>query len=146
MKKGAQQYIKLLKLDANAPEVVDALENYPSATIRGASYPQWLGEDVPTFAVKALLVTYDFRTADIAEQLSRFAKSLCERIPVLRQKGHAKWNDVDFSLPSLGRNWVYYGPTEKVLRSCSDAHAPSLLPRSTPECSQQKLMLGLCRA
>ena len=151
MKPEAGQIIRLLKTDADHPATKAALQNYFPATIRTASYSNWLQQDVPGLAVKAFLVTYDYNYRFTVENLTRFAKQLCENFAILQTEGHPKWRDVQMELPSLGAGWVYYPPMERVLKSCA-ARAPAPVARpaapaaATQACTQQEKVLGLCRA
>ena len=47
MKPEARRFVKLLKFDATRPESAAALRVYRVATLRQASYPNLLGEDIP---------------------------------------------------------------------------------------------------
>lgn len=119
MKPEARQHIKLLKLDAQHQASKAALKTYFPATVRAGSYPNLLSEDVPGLAVKAFLVTYDFRSGKTADSLRRFARALCDNFALLREKGHPKWREVELTLPDLGRGWYYYPPTAQELRACA---------------------------
>jgi TRAP transporter TAXI family solute receptor len=139
----ARQHVKLLKVDVSHPSAKAALRTYFPATVRASSYPNLLAEDIPAFAVKAFLVTYDYNMQQTAGALARFARSLCENFPRLQAEGHPKWKEVELALPDLGRGWTYYAPTSSEIRAC-------LASRSTPGaagggCSQQQRILGLCR-
>jgi uncharacterized protein len=149
MKPEAKQLVRLLKVDRNSAATKAALQTYVAATIRSASYPNWLDQDVDGLAVKAYLVTYDYSYRVTVDHLSQFARSLCQNFPLLQTEGHPKWRDVRLALPALGKGWAYYAPTERVLRSCGD---PSAAPRPVPPssgpalaCTQQEQILGLCR-
>lgn len=148
MKPEARQFVRLLAVDAQHPASQAALKTYFPATIRSASYPNWLDDDVPGLAVKAFLVTYDYGWKVTVDHLMRFARSLCDNFAVLQTEGHPKWRDVDVRLPALGAGWRYYAPMEKVLRECGGAPAPVAVPAATPAapaaCSQQERVLGLC--
>ena len=143
MKPEARQVIRLLKFDPNQPGSKAALRTYFSATVRASSYPNLLVEDVPALAVKAYLVTYDYNLQGTRDYLKRFARSLCQNFGVLREKGHAKWREVEMSLPDLGRRWFYYPVTANEIRAC-------VLSRTTVKsppgriCTQQERILGLC--
>jgi len=151
MKPEAKQLVRLLKVDLHHAATKAALQTYSPATIRSASYPNWLEQDVDGLAVKSYLVTYDYTYRATVDHLSQFARSLCQNFAVLQTEGHPKWRDVRLALPPLGKGWAYYGPTDRVLRSCSDASPP---PRPAPSasrpaeaaCTQQEQILGLCRA
>jgi len=146
MKPEAKQLIRLLKVDANHAATRAALRTYSAATIRAASYPNWLDEDVPGFAIKAFLVTYDYTHKPTMQHMAKFAHSLCQNFNLLRTEGHPKWRDVQLSLPPLGRGWTYYPPSERVLRSCQAAAAASAstAPRASGNCAQSERVLGLC--
>ncbi len=118
MKPEARQYIKLLKLDpANAAGRAVA-RRYLPATVRAASYPTLLAEDVPTLAVRVYLVTQDFRDHYTEHRLILLARSLCRDISTLRAKGHAKWQEVEPALTQLPPGMSYYQPTTTELHAC----------------------------
>jgi TRAP transporter TAXI family solute receptor len=150
MKPEAKQLVRLLKVDPASAATKAALQTYSPATIRSASYPNWLEQDVDGLAVKSYLVTYDYTYRVTVEHLSQFARSLCQNFAVLQTEGHPKWRDVRLALPPLGKGWAYYGPTDRVLRTCSDGAPPR--PASAASrpgdaaCTQQEQILGLCRA
>ena len=52
---------------------------YFPATVRAASYPNLLTEDVPAVAVRAFLVTYDYDTSTKRGRRSRGLRSRCAR-------------------------------------------------------------------
>ena len=143
MKPEARQLIRLLTFDPNHAASRAALRTYFPATVRASSYPNLLAEDLPGLAVKAYLVTYDYNLKGTKDYLARFARSLCQNFPVLQEKGHPKWREVEMALPDLGRGWFYYPPTAKEIRAC-------LVMRTSPKtpparaCTQQERILGLC--
>jgi uncharacterized protein len=152
MKPEARQYIKLLRLDDRAPESVLALQTYFPAAIKAASYPSWLREDVPTLTTKALLVTYDYKPGATQQSLTKFARSLCRNINTLKTEGHAKWQEVSFDMPPLGKGWSYYGATEAALKGCAPAALATaqgggelIGTNGQAACSQDKKVLGMCR-
>ena len=124
MKPAAAKYIKLLRLDPKAADTAKAAKTYFTQAIRATNYPQWLSEDVPAFAVKSVLVTYDYDVKNTQANMSRFARSLCTNFAKLKQEGHAKWQQVSLELPSLPKGWSYYPPTERELRSCGKHSRP----------------------
>lgn len=150
MKPEAKQLVRLLKVDPANPMTAVALQTYVPATIRSASYPNWLDQDVDGLAVKAFLVTYDYSYRVTTDKLVRLAQSMCDNFAVLQTEGHPKWRDVRRDLPPLGRGWRYYAPMERVLRRCSTGPEEALPPASTAAtpatCTQQERILGLCRA
>ena len=144
MKPEARNLIKLLKFDSSRPESQAALKTYVAATVRASSYPNLLADDLPALAVKAFLVTYDFNLKSTEDSLRRFARSLCQNFPLLQEKGHPKWREVELALPDLGRGWIYYPATTNELRSCIAARTkPKVAPSKA--CSQQEQVLGLCK-
>ncbi len=142
MELGVEKYFKLLSRDESAA-LSQALVTYSKSQIRSKSYPNWLVNDVPTLAVKTMVVTYDYNLPQTREAMARFARSLCDNFPLLQSKGHPKWNDVSLKLPSLSPGWSYYPPTEAQLSSCQSPAASR--PPSNPNCGFQDRVLGLCR-
>jgi TRAP transporter TAXI family solute receptor len=149
MKPEAKQLVRLLKVDPANPRTSAALQTYVPATIRSASYPNWLDQDVAGLAVKAYLVTYDYSYRVTTDKLVRLAQSMCDNFAVLQTEGHPKWRDVRLDLPPLGRGWSYYAPMERVLRRCSagreEAPRPAPAAATPATCTQQERILGLCR-
>jgi TRAP transporter TAXI family solute receptor len=142
MKPEARKLLKLLKFDPANPASATALKTYFPSTIRAASYPNLLQADVPGAAVKAFLVTYDYKLAGSVDRLGRFARSLCENFPKLQAEGHPKWREVKLVLPELPRGWSYYPPMQRELKSCIAAIESKPSP---PVCTQQAKILGLCK-
>ena len=144
MKPEARQHIKLLRFDPKHPASEAALKTYVPATVRASNYPNLLTEDLPGLAVKAFLVTYDYRLQGTESNLRQFARSLCKNFSTLQEKGHPKWREVELALPDLGRGWFYYAPTAREIRTCvaGGSKEPS---RPTKACSQQERILGLCK-
>lgn len=148
MKPEAKKIVRLLKIDLNSPATKAALQTYVAASVRSASYPNWLEKDVDGLAVKSYLVTYDFSYPKTQSDLASFGRSLCKNFTILQSEGHPKWREVDLTMPRLGQGWRYYRPTERVLRDCQPraAAAPRpAAPASSAPCSQQERILGLCR-
>ena len=143
MKPEARKLIKLLKFDPANPASVAAFKTYFPVTIRASSYPNLLPADIPGAAVKAFLVTYDYQLPQTRDSLARFARSLCQNLSTLQDKGHPKWREVEMALPDLGRGWFYYPATTKEIRSCISAKSAA---KSQPAkaCTQYQRILGLC--
>jgi uncharacterized protein len=147
MKPEARQYIKLLRFDPQAAQAATLLKSYQAASIRAASYPSWLTDDVPTLATRAMLVTYDYSlSSGVQQQLTRFAKSLCGNFQRLRDEGHPKWREVSPQPPALGAGWSYYAPTMRYLHNCNPEAAPAAVVPQTQACAQDRKILGLCGA
>lgn len=147
MKPEARSLIKLLKFDAGDARGKAALDTYYPATVHASSYPSLLAEDMPGLAVKAFLVTYDYKLSSTVGYLNKFARSLCRNFPTLQAQGHAKWKEVDLSLPELGKGWSYFTPMANEIRRCVAAGAaapPAPRAPTAPPCTQQEKVLGLC--
>lgn len=76
------------------------LAEYAPATLTPADYG-FLAAPVPTLAVTAMLVSYDFSGEGSAykqqrcQTLSRVGQALRRALPELKAKGHPKWKEVD---------------------------------------------------
>jgi uncharacterized protein len=148
MKPEARQYIKLLRLHEQAPESQAALATYFPATVRAASYPNWLSEDLPTLTTKAFLVTYDYHGGVPQTMLTDLARSMCRNFAGLQSDGHPKWQEVSLTLPPLGKGWSYYGPTERELLRCKTTVAEassSVAGTRAGACTRDRKVLGLCK-
>ena len=142
MKPEARKLIKLLKFDPANPASAAAFKTYFPATIKASSYPNLLPADIPGAAVKAFLVTYDYKLAGSVERLGKFARSLCQNFPQLQAEGHPKWREVQLAVPDLPRGWTYYPPMQRELKACI-TEMQSKPP--APVCTQQAKILGLCK-
>jgi TRAP transporter TAXI family solute receptor len=87
------------------------VEFYPTAEIPAATY-NWQNQTVNTVAVKAVLVSFNFRRAN-CEYVGKFAQILYENMDWLRKNGHPKWNFVDLEFPLKG--WEQYDCVKKYL-------------------------------
>jgi TRAP transporter TAXI family solute receptor len=96
------------------------VEFYPLAEIPAKTY-QWQPEVVNTVAVKAVLVSFNFRRAN-CEYVGNFAQILSENLDWLRENGHPKWRFVDLDYPLKG--WEQYDCVKKYL-----AKKPSAAPK-----------------
>ncbi len=145
MKPEARQIIKFLRFDMKGPGAAEVTKTYFPTAIRSASYPAWLAADVPTLAVKAFLVTYDYDMQQTQHFMTRFSKALCLNFDNLQAHGHPKWKQVSLALPELGKGWKYYPATERTLRACQAARPEQMNTTSgNSACSQQERVLGLC--
>jgi uncharacterized protein len=76
------------------------LREYVASTISPSDYA-WLEDNVPTVAVKAVLISFDFsgRSNAYAQQrcaqLSRLGKVIREHFAELQHTGHPKWREVN---------------------------------------------------
>ena len=84
---------------------------YPIAEIPAKTY-HWQDETVNTVAVKAVLVSFNFRRAN-CEYVGKFAHILSENMDWLRENGHSKWKFVDLDFPLKG--WEQYDCVKKYL-------------------------------
>jgi len=139
MKPEARSLIKLLKIDPNHPATKAALKTYFASNVRASNYPNLITEDVPGFAVKAFLVTYDYSLNTTLSHLARFARSMCQNFSVLQAQGHPKWKEVELAMPDVGKGWVYSPPTAKEFQRCIAPPKPARKP-----CSTEQKILGLC--
>jgi hypothetical protein len=87
------------------------LEFYPGAEIPAKTY-NWQPNPVSTVAVKAVLVSFDFRRSD-CEYVGRFAEILANNIEWLKKNGHPKWQFVDLDFPLKG--WEQYDCVRRFL-------------------------------
>ena len=69
------------------------IDFYPQAEIPANTY-DFQPNAVKTAAVKAVLVSYNFRNAN-CENVGQFAKHLANNIEWLRANGHSKWQSVE---------------------------------------------------
>ncbi len=79
-------------------------EFYPPASIPANTY-RWQHKTVNTVAVKAVLVSFNFRRAN-CEFVGEFSKNIYENMDWLIQNGHSKWKSVDLDFPLKG--WEQY--------------------------------------
>ena len=72
------------------------LEEYKPAELTKADY-NFITEPVPTVAVQALMVSYDFSQGNKkrCEKLTGLTKLLRKDLPDLKEKGHPKWKEVN---------------------------------------------------
>jgi len=72
------------------------LEEYKPATLTKADY-NFVQENVPTVAVQAVMVSYDFSQGNKkrCEKLGSLAKIIRKDLPELQDKGHPKWKEVN---------------------------------------------------
>lgn len=82
---------------------------YTPKTIPADTYP-WQPEAVETVAVKAILITYDFRKnrnqyhRASCKAVSDVSHLMLNRLDSLRESGHPKWQDID--LTALPDGWA----------------------------------------
>jgi TRAP transporter TAXI family solute receptor len=88
------------------------LEFYPNVEIPAKTYA-WQPSAVSTVAVKAVLVSYDFRQRD-CESVGKFGQILANNLDWLRKNGHPKWKVVDLDYPLKG--WEQYDCVRKYVQ------------------------------
>ena len=124
--------VKLLKEDITEGDQLalipitnkSILEFYPQAEVPAGVYP-WQPTPIVTAAVKAVLISFDYRRKD-CDNVGRFAQIVSQRLETLRSTGHAKWKVVDLNYPLRG--WEQYDCVRKYLGKA--APAASGTPRS----------------
>jgi TRAP transporter TAXI family solute receptor len=87
------------------------LEFYPDSQIPAGTY-SWQDAAVSTAAVKAVLISYDFRRYH-CEMVGRVAQLIYENMAWLTSNGHPKWKSVDLNYPLKG--WEQYDCVRKYL-------------------------------
>ena len=88
------------------------LEFYPGVPIPPNTY-SWQNQAVNTIAVKAVLVSYDFR-GNNCENVGKFARTLHDNLEWLKANGHPKWKSVDLNSPVKG--WEQYDCVRKSIQ------------------------------
>jgi hypothetical protein len=88
------------------------LEFYPAVQIPANTYG-WQGQAINTIAVKAVLISYDFRGSN-CENVGKFAKIVYDNFAWLKANGHPKWKTVDLNAPLKG--WEQYDCVTKVVQ------------------------------
>jgi hypothetical protein len=87
------------------------LEFYEQSQIPANTY-SWQPNPVQTAAIKAVLVSFDFRRAD-CEYVGRFAQTISKNMDWLITNGHPKWKSVNLEYPLRG--WEQYDCVRQAL-------------------------------
>jgi TRAP transporter TAXI family solute receptor len=111
--------VKLLKDDFAEKDGLELIpitnksitEFYPRAEIPANVY-EWQRTPVNSVAVKAVLVSFDFRRKD-CDTVGRFAQTMSRQMTWLLQNGHPKWKAVDLNYPLKG--WEQYDCVRKYI-------------------------------
>jgi TRAP transporter TAXI family solute receptor len=111
--------VRLLKDDVTAADGFalipisnkSILESYASVEIPANVY-EWHTTPVSTVAVKAVLVSFDFRRRE-CDSVGRFAQQVARGMEWLTKHGHPKWKRVDLDFPLSG--WEQYDCVRKYL-------------------------------
>ena len=98
-------------------------EFYTRAEIPARTYP-WQPQVLNTVAVKAVMISFDFRRKD-CDVIGQFAQSISTNLAWLVRNGHPKWKSVDLDAPLKG--WEQYDCVAKYLRK------PGGQPAATPK-------------
>jgi uncharacterized protein len=112
-------------------------ELYPAASITSGTYA-WQKEEVPTVAVRAVLMTYDWSKPTryqrgACDVVGKVARIVADNLEHLRQSdvGHSKWRDVD-----LKANLVNWKPS-----SCAEeglnGPVSYVLPLQSTDCGDE---------
>jgi hypothetical protein len=88
------------------------LDFYLGVEIPPKTY-SWQDQMVNTIAVKAVLISYDFRGIN-CENVGKFSKTLQDNLEWLKTNGHPKWKSVDLNAPVKG--WEQYDCVKKFLQ------------------------------
>jgi TRAP transporter TAXI family solute receptor len=113
-------------------------EFYPRAEIPANTY-RWQSKAVETVAVKAVLISFDFRRRD-CETVGRFAKTISDNMDWLVKNGHSKWKAVDLGFPLKG--WEQYDCVRKFLGKTTVEAKPSRASDENPVMDAIKQILG----
>jgi TRAP transporter TAXI family solute receptor len=124
--------VKLLKDDVAEKDGLELIpitnksitEFYPRAEIPANVY-EWQRGTLNTVAVKAVLVSFDFRRKD-CDNVGRFAQTMSRQMSWLVQNGHPKWKVVDLDYPLKG--WEQYDCVRKYLGTARAAAAAPAKP------------------
>jgi uncharacterized protein len=96
------------------------LDFYPGAQIPSNMY-SWQDQAVNTVAVKAVLMSYDFRKLN-CDYVGQFASALQDKLEWLKGNGHPKWKAVD--LNSSVKGWEQYDCVRKAIQPVSRRVSP----------------------
>ncbi|HZS33834.1 MAG TPA: TAXI family TRAP transporter solute-binding subunit [Methylomirabilota bacterium] len=113
-------------------------EFYVPAEIPAQTYA-WQPAAASTVAVKAVLVSFDFRGQN-CDRVGRFARTVSERLEWLARNGHPKWRAVDLNAPLKG--WEQYDCVRKHLGKPVTAAAGPARPDANPVMEAIKTLLA----
>lgn len=80
-------------------------EFYVPSKIPASAY-SWMKDDVNSVAVKAVIMTFDYK-GDNCHNVYLVGKAIKDNLPKLKRNGHPKWNQVDLDYTLAG--WKPYG-------------------------------------
>jgi uncharacterized protein len=114
-------------------------EYYASSEIPAGTYG-WQSAPVPTVAVKAALVSFDYRRLN-CDVVGQFAKTIADNMEWLVKNGHPKWKSVDLNYPLKG--WEQYDCVRQHLgRTAAQAPATARSGSGNPVMDRIKEILG----
>ena len=90
-------------------------------------------------AVKAVLVSFDFRRKD-CESIGRFAQLISTKLNWLSANGHPKWKAVDLDYPLKG--WEQYDCVRKYLGNAPQPATTQTRPTGNPVADAIRTILG----
>jgi len=93
-----------------------------STTIPRTTY-SFLGDDLQTIAVKAVLITYAYKRAN-CDRVGNVARIISDELDWLRVNGHPKWNNVDLDFKLNG--WEQYKCVKPIARSQNNSASKGL--------------------
>ena len=99
----------------------DIAEFYPRVAIPAGVYA-WQPQPVETVAVKAVLVSFDFRKND-CDNVGKFAQVLSSNMEWLTKNGHQKWKSV--KLDAQLKGWEQYDCVRKYVQKPTARAAPA---------------------
>jgi hypothetical protein len=99
-------------------------EFYTRTEIPAATYA-WQPQALNTVAVKAVMISFDFRRKD-CDIIGQFAQAISTNLPWLVKNGHPKWKSVDLDAPLKG--WEQYDCVAKYMRKPGGQPAATLKP------------------
>jgi TRAP transporter TAXI family solute receptor len=114
------------------------LEFYPAAEIPAGTY-RWQETPVKTAAVKAVLISFDFRQRD-CDVIGRFAQAISGNMEWLTKNGHPKWKAVNLDFPLKG--WDQYDCVAKHVRRAGRPATAASPSSPNPVLDAMKSMLG----
>ena len=124
--------VKLLKDDVTEKDGLELIpitnksitEFYTRTEIPAATYA-WQPQALNTVAVKAVMISFDFRRKD-CDIIGQFAQAISTNLPWLVKNGHPKWKSVDLDAPLKG--WEQYDCVAKYMRKPGGQPAATLKP------------------
>lgn len=147
--KPATLFTNLEEIQSKYPKLIEAvhfvpldhselLREYTPSEIIADDY-SWFGSTIPTAALKAVLISYDFSSRHNAyyrkrcQQLATLGQVIRDNIGELRQSGHPKWKEVDLD----GDTGIWKADT------CSRTHTQPETRKKQPDSDISKELLKM---